>query len=595
MHQRLRLQLNVLPTTQVDLETIAMTTPCMRTAAAIYMHIDEAWARRCLRGLQGGAPDHVNTSTERMRRHLLYAVRRQNAAVMPVDHVHAVFTRPKANGRELRLIVDCTDKNHPNSFNCRLPKQAAPPGMFRVPTVVAVVMSGTYFGLDDVKTAFATMGMCRTMCKALGMRLAETRYQPAMTMSHTRMPQGGTWSATVCQGHTLTAAVPALFWPASNVPDDMRLVGVPRDAIGQLPAANWEKVLIALRRVVHVDDVVSVGLDPAIVDAARRQFRENATQKYGVQWKDAEPAKQLGVALGILFDLGRRTWGVSRTWSVDVMDSLRGWDSNDEEDQQWLRGVLAWVCQVLHVPKVIMMLTIDGAKAPKWTESLLRARISYVRELELPDRLTSWPRDGDRQCVQLSDASTYGWGGSLLDIEASACRGNWYRCERIGFSPFPCCAGSEAIRLVSGQIAHAEAIASTLLIHRTPTGVVGRMVLTDSQAWRDAVARSGSADPVFAALLVFIWMVSDGQIATAHVQGEENDMDGPSRPNGATTVLRRIPPHSRPMWSLMGSTRRCRHVAIPAYGAVRGSMPCFLIEACDRALKAADECACEYE
>lgn len=515
-----------------------------------------------------------------MRTHLQYALTRHNLRVDPaVEHLHTAFTRLKGNGKELRLIVDCSDGAHPDAFNERLPRPAAPPAMMRVPTVVAVALSGSVIAVDDVATAFPTMGLCQTMQRALGVGLDKSQRRPRMRMAVTRMPQGGTWSATVCQGHTLMLAVPESQRPASIVPAGFGDVPPSRrEDMSFMPCADWFRALIALRRVVHIDDVVSAGDDAVALDATRRAFRITAEARYGVRWKEFMPSSTRVVALGIDFDCATSTWGVSPDWGTRVLRHMEESPVRiDElEDLQWFMGIVGWVCQVLHIPKVgaLMARSQEGMNGLR---ELLRARASYaVSESTLPARLQAWPRPGLWR-VQLSDASGYGWGGATYEDDSSAVCGTWHACRSAGFGPVPCCAGSELYKVEPGAMIRAEAIATLMTLARARRRGDGVLILTDSMVWHDDVSKSRSASRELAALVVCLWVLADVHVAVAHVEGgDSNPMDASSRLGGVPTPLISIPPHTLPRLSAIGVARLCRHTLLPLWRIARDLLPCAL-------------------
>lgn len=588
-----KIALNELPVEIMNLAAIAEDTPCTRTAAAIYLHIDERWGRRHLRPLEAAGERGGTWSAAAMRRHLSYAVRRHNLRLRPrVEHLHNAFTRIKSSGRELRLIIDCTDGGSMNAFNVRLPGHAPPPGMMRVPSVIAIVMGGSVVAVDDVRTAFAAMGMSAVMQSALGVGARGRGRQPDLICAHTRVPQGGTWSATLCQGATLTAALLPRDRPRSIVPAGLREHGVERDLMAGLPAADWFAELVRLNRLVHVDDVVSGGADARRLDEDRKEFRRWSETKYNVRWKDFQPSSHYGVALGIEIDCTHGSWGVARKWADDVVTSLDGWDAKCESDMQWAQGVIGWICQVLHIPKIIVALASGGSAEEKMT-TLARTRARYVGErLTGEQRLVPWPRG--LGTVQLSDASGWGWAGSALLDARSVCAGTWKRCLRADFSPEECCGGAEDIIAPSKWMGRAEAIASIMTFARCRhAGEV--LILTDSQIWRDDVARSGSADPFLAGLTVLIWLMAQAQVATAHVRSEDNTMDAPSRQGGIATILSVVPPHTKPLWSLIGAVRKCKHTVVPLLASVAGSLPCVLLRMAQQCVQDAVEGGCDCE
>lgn len=581
--------MNELPIDVVDLAAIAAVTPCLCTWLAINIHISEAHARAALRPIASGQ-SRGTTSSESMRKHLSYAIRQRNVMPMRVDHLHAVFTRLKSNGKEVRMIVDGSDGDHPNAFNSRLPRPPAPPGLLRVPTVVAMVMSGDEFGTDDVRTAFATMSMCRTMSKALGVGLPPTRHRPALVAAHVRVPQGGTWSAAACQGHALTAAIPPPAWPPTALrPNDLPT----REQMSAVAPANWFPVLCDVGTIVHIDDVISFG-PVGTVDERRHAMRTRSERLYNMRWKESRPAQRQGNALGMFFDVSeRRVWGVQESWIAGIQHELDDWNHAQEDDIVWARGCTAWVTQVLHAPAIVNAL-VDRS----WPGRILalgRARVSYVEELTLRDRLTAWPR-ARPSYAQLSDACGTGWAGAWLGGDIGVA-GRWYRCgEDAVLSHTPCCS-TESIRIASGEMVIGEAMA-TIATYAAGmhTSRQDHLILTDNAPWAGALASATSPEHNLAALIVFMWMIADGQIATAHVRGEENTLDGPSR-GTALPLLTELPPHTAPRWSTIGAVRRCRHTADALWQPVRRALPCAWRALGDAELSrpARSACACPQE
>lgn len=505
-----------------------------------------------------------------MRRHISYAIKRRNLMPARVQHLHKVFTRLKASGKEVRLIVDGSDAGHPNAFNARLPVPPPPPAMLRVPTVVAVVMSGGEFGVDDVRTAFATMAMCPRMSRALGVGLQPASGRPALIAAHLRIPQGGTWSAAACQGHTLTAAVPPADWPRRMQRPD---VAVHRDEMPTVEAAEWFGVLRDTGIIVHVDDVITVG-PVGTVDTRRQAMRHRSELRYRMKWKSFTPAGSSGEALGMHFDVDRAVWGVQESWGKGLEAQLPQWRHTLEDDVLWARGCLAWALQVLHLPMVVN--TITTVEWPERMLRLARARVSYAEPgLPLRERLVAWPRSRPHH-VQLSDACTTGWAGAWLDGGLGVA-GAWYRCRNGALSPTPCCSAS-AVQITSGEMVLGEALGSvaTYVASRAARASATHqdvLVLTDNSPWAGALASAGSVEEDLAALIVLVWLLATTQLATAHVKGEQNTLDAPSRGRG-DPVLLAVPPHTQPRWSTIGVATKCGHTSGALWHAVQHALPC---------------------
>lgn len=486
-----------------------------------------------------------------------------------VDHLHRAFTVIKSSGNALRLIVDGSDAGHPNALNNRLPPPPPPPGMLRVATVIAIVtLSGDEAGVDDIETAFPTMEICRVMSRALGVAIAPSSHSPGMVLSAQRVPQGGTWSATVCQGHTLTAAIPPQEYPPVL---PLPSVPVSPSDMAVLTPADWFPALARLGMVVHVDDVITSGATGS-VDARRLRMRKSSAERFGVKWKPFSPAAPIVDALGIRFDVLQKHWSVKQAWADGFLQALRGWTQDSESDVQWARGCMAWIAQVLHIPLALVHL-ID-ARWPRSAAVLSRVRVSYRHTMTLADRLSRWPRAPAAFYLQLSDACGYGWAGAALHGGAGI-QGRWFRCTAGVLSTEPCCSDI-SIEIGSQEMVVGEAMASVA----TYVFAVGprsahreHLLLSDNDPWLSALAGAGSGSPPLAALIVFMWLLADGQLATAHVAGPDNTLDAASR-FLASPLLSEVPPHSLPRWSTVGATQRCRHSASVLWDTVRALLPC---------------------
>lgn len=557
----------MLPIEPVDLTRFALDTPCLRTWAAIMIHISDAHAAAALRPLVHELGSGT-LSDPAVRRHVSYALARRNFKITHVEHLHRVFTVPKRNG-ELRMIIDATDAHHPNAFNERLPAPPPPPAMLRVPTVVATVLSGDEIGVDDVMTAFATMPMCRTMFRALGLGVPASKSHPEIVAAHARVPQGGTWSAVLCQGHTLTAVVP----PEEHPPTMARPIApLGRPHLSGLPAADWIPVLRRLGIVIHVDDVITSGVI-GTVDDRRRCMRVRTENRYGMRWKPFQQSSPRAEALGMDFDAENKSWALQRKWINDFELALEGWQSSDDGDVDWARGCTAWIIQVLHTPLALLR-TVDESW-PRRIRQLLHTRATYAESMSLCMRLSPWPRPARRHHVQLTDACGYAWAGAALDCGLGIA-GRWHRCTSGALSPWPCCGASD-VRVGPEEMVMAEALASvaTFLRIRRCEGTRDTLILSDNESWTADVAASRGGTQALSALTVLMWLLADGQLASAHVRGDENSMDGPSRLL-CPPILSCVPPHTHPQWSTIGVARVCRHVASPLWESVCLDLPCCL-------------------
>ena len=576
-----RLPLNALPDRTVNLDLLAEDTPCAITHLAIKLHTSDECAKRMLRPLQKGLTKGTVTAPT-MRRHITYAVRRKNMKPSRVEHFHVAFTRVKGNGKELRMIVDGTDNKHPNAFNERLPEPPTPPGMMRVPTGIAMVMTSRSFSVDDISTAFPTMGMCRTMTRALGVKIEATASQPAIVVSQERVPQGGTWSAATCQGHTVTVVVPADSWPERQE----RLAWGERSYRGT-PSADWMTVLLGLKLLVHIDDVITCGHDNEDVERRRRSMKERGS-KYGIVWKEAEPAGQQGSALGVNYDLHAGTWGVKEEWMKSFTEELQGWDRRDLDHVKWGSGCMAWITQVLHLPGILQM--AEGATWTEWARTVVKTRARYVEDMTWAERVSPWPRR--QYTVQLSDACIRGWAGGTFG-QRGIVAGRWYRCKNGALSTKPCCSDT-TVTLESGEMIVAEGMATIETYLGGVRGSGDHLVLTDNEPWATIVAKSHSADQTLGAMAAFWWVIAEEQLASAHVEGTINVMDGPSRPDEgdwqesmrqaqADLDNDKVPLHRGLRWSTIGVVRRCPHNYEPIWAAARRVLPCSFVRIGDEA------------
>lgn len=516
------------------------------------MMVDDRIARTMLRPLVPCA-DRGSPVGKHMEDVFRAALAYQNFSLSKTaQHFHAFFTRPKSDGVSVRLIVDGTAGGHPNAINQRLPRPPPPPAMMRVPTVVLVLVTGTVFGVDDVQTAFPTMRMCRTMTQAHGVAviLAGGGILRAVT---DRVIQGGTWSATVCQYAVLQYALGSAGGPRRETADIMR----PDEVLRRRQGVPYARICLRMRRLVHVDDVMSGGTDAAQLDRERLEFRARATALYGVRWKAFKESAPRGRAVGIEVDCEQKTWGVCYDWGERVCESLGDVRTAQWTDDvaDWFNGVAAWVSLVLHVPMVpIWLVREDRASAVDVLVMMIRSRARYRQLKSVEQTLRAWPRDG-QDAYSISDASRRGWAAARTD-GASRC-GIWKWCARVDApTTVQCCDGREAVEVESKDIYKAEALASMEMLWDWRRDE-DTLLVSDSQIWVNDVRKGHSMDTLLGGLLAAFYLVARGPWAVAHVAGHgpgSNYADGPSQSVQTFSVSGLAPPSSMRVvqWAKMG-------------------------------------------
>lgn len=516
-HRRVRL--NRLPLETVDLEKVRRDCPSPRGRVVLGMITSDTVARKMLRKVQP-APHRghpVGAHLEHVFREALGY--RNFRTVSRADFWHPFFTRLKSNGIEVRLLVDGTSGGHPNAINQRLPAPPPPPAMMRIQTVILVIVSGRAMGVDDVRTAFATMGMCDTMARAHGVAVF-TRQGSVMRAVSDRVIQGGTFSAAQCQYTVLQYALGDRL-PPRQVADESQPRALLRE---RMTGVNYAATCLRLRRLVHVDDVVSGGDDRAQLDVQRKAFREESMRKYRVQWKEFEPSAEEGRAVGVHINCAEKWWSVCPRWATRTVQTLQELAASQWNDHtaEWFGGVMAWVCQSHHLPGVPMwLIRYNRGEAIRLAIAMTTTRIRYRMQRTPEQALRRWPRDGDRESAPyaITDASTRGWAGARTD-GVSRC-GPWYWCTRAEMPTVePCCHRPLPTRIDPGQIYLAEMLANAELLWDWG-GERDKLVITDSSVWADVVARGHTMDPRMGAMLVALHLLRPGgaQVAVAHCAG----------------------------------------------------------------------------
>lgn len=540
------------------MQRLVRDCPSPRGRLSLGLHCDDGVARNVLRCTMV-----TPTRGEPAGRHLAHifraAVGYENFVIhKKADHWHVFFTRTKSNGIECRLIVDGTGADHPNAINSRLPEPPTPPAMMRVGTVVLVLVDCDHFGVDDVRTAFAQMGLCDIMQRAHGVAVI-TRGGSVIRGRSTRVIQGGTWSAACCQHATLLYALPE----ADRPPREAGEVG--RDhATCRKVGVDYITACVRARRMVHVDDVMSGGYgpDPTALDERRRLFREAATAAYGVVWKNMTLSDVSGVAVGVHIDCTAKTWGLDPGWVAQLVEALgrlrgREWS---EESRQWFRGVTVWVAQVLHTALLPMyLLETDREAALDLLVMTARSRAGYRRRLTPEQAMRPYPRMSGERAYCISDACGTGASGAATD--GTTAYGPWKWCAHAGRYDFgETCAESTPTYVPPQHMTEAEAAASARVAVQM-RGTTDRLVISDSKDWVDAMARGHSRADAMGLYVAAATVLATGQWSVAHVDGRDNTADGPSRGVPSRFVVSEDVPHppltGRPRWTIIGVAQWC--------------------------------------
>ena len=555
-----RLKVNDFPTNRMNVIGMMARTPCPVGRLSLKIHFDELTSRRYLRPLQPSQPYGPLTPTK-----LRYVYRKALAAgclqTMPrakVGHLHSLFLRLKGNGREYRMLIDATGGQSVNSYNNRLPRPPRPPAFMSVAMFLLIVLASpaAAIGVDDISVAFNQMGpMTQSMTAALGVAV-RSEDGAAMVAGYAVVPQGGTWSPVVCQSSTLVAAFVAEGLP-TRLPLNQDIP--PSD---QKPAP-WRSTCIRCRRLVHVDDVVSVAPTAAECDEKRRAFRQKSEAEFGVKWKEFQPSSASGDALGINVDLDSKTWAPKLTWSLSLEESMAEWPDDK------LRGCANWVSTVLQIPPVGVS-QMERSQRLAWLAVALKVRAQFLSPPSL-DTL-DLPITIGRAVV--SDASTEGWAGSATGGVALA--GRLYRCKRGGTEQLtlsPCCGGSHPVIITPGEVYLAEAMASAWTFLLALQSLPGEyVVMTDSSIWADSMARGYSPDATIMSLLVLVHILARGHApVAAHIPGgDRNPADTASHTAQPFDMPLRLPtPSGPPRRTILGRTATCGtldmvgHVTLP--------------------------------
>lgn len=554
-------------------------------------HFDEITARRMMRKMVASSSlgtwstsDVTGPAHAAVRAGTLRVVRRQD-----VDHLHRIFLRLKSNGKEYRMLVDATDQQHPNAFNARMPRHLKPPGMMPVALVILIVLSGEAMGVDDVRSAFHQLGpLAPTVRRAMGSAIRRRGAVP-MYVQYDVVPQGGSWSATVCQSVTLVLAHETEWMPrrkplhvdGAMVRTDE--VSLRRVIAHEVPAAEWVEAAFRNARVVHVDDVVSSGASAEQLDIKRRAFRAEAERRWSVQWKEFHPSAPSGDALGMRFDCSTKTWGLKQAWveklmrQLDDVDARIGLPTDDQRLWQWMDGVAAWMSLVLQQPAV--MWALGKRRERSRMTALMRkmapaaARYSDGRHPAL--RMKEMLQPVKAEVAVITDACGRGWAGAASDGFFEC--GRWWRCGDSGnLSPTECCRQAVQTEAAPNEMYMAEMLASARILHRTLRRMEWRptvaeraqernvLVLSDNETWCKSLAKGHSSDPVLIAVLQSLHDEMVGRlsgsvtVSVAHVRGEDNPADGPSRDGRHFQVhLDAMPPHAKPRRSVLGQVRTC--------------------------------------
>ena len=554
------LRVNPLPLTTMDLAAIRLACHSPRGRGLIHWHTNDGAARRVLRPLQ---PHHPGTITApNMSSIIRQAIAYQNYRVVKThDHAHRAFLRRKKDG-SARLLFDGTDYLHPNAVNQRLPHPLIPPALWRVASVLVIIMSGSVVGVDDVRTCFPQMPLCPIMQMAHGVTIRTGRAH--LRVVSTRVTQGARNSPALAQYTVLTLAL--VQSPILRHPDG---------------ATDYHTMSARARRVVHIDDVVSSGISASLLDQQRLDFRQLAEQRYQVVWKEFTPSAAVGSALGIRMDCERHSWTMDPLWVNTVVTNLarlRGHELT-QNSKQWLMGIAAWVCQIVHVP----LFPISLAVADRFDAAidllliLSKAAMTHNRPRSPEQTFRHWPR-GHVPHYTVSDACRESWAGASTD-GTSEC-GYWYDCVSSRFSATPCCS-TEHLRIENAEVYYGEALASIHAWLSTTTGTSDDwLIASDSQIWVDNIARAHASDLQLAALLVVLWLAAPAPIAAVHVPGDVNPAHEPSHGPYRFAAHIHSPPAmtTTPRWSVIGTARACGRAWIAMRDAVIPMLPCGLRE-----------------
>lgn len=481
-------------------------------------------------------------------------------------------------------------RGHPNALNSRLPRPIAPPAMMRIGTVIIVMLAGEWIGVDDLQTAFPQHELCPVMQRALGFA-AVTEAGAMMTGVWTRVIQGGTWSATHQQYCSLICA-------DINPPQHYRRPVTPANIHSTPPSVNYVSLCIRARRLVHVDDIMSSGNDPTTLDRARQRFREKAEARYGVTWKPFEPAQQRKRVVGVLVDAQTKTWSCDTEWAEKVERSVTDMITGDDisaKTIEWFTGLAVWVETVMHSPGVIRsIINTSRRSAVDMMIGMLRAAAQHNWYDTPETMLRSWPRTANRTWMA-SDAMETGWAYGYAGERTVS--GTWYRCTAADvITPVQCCGPPTSIEPRDMYIG--EAMAST-------HGAISRtfpheqLLITDNQAWRDVLVRGSTVDARMMLCIVVLQSCVRGQLAAAHVEGETNVTDQPSRTR--TNIM--MPQEydvmnvSPPTWTMIGAARMCHATRQQIWSNYRGQAPCVWRAAVDEHLSRVQPCitGCRHE
>ena len=572
-------RLNMIAMSMIDVDKVLGATPCPVTALALRLHFEEEMGRIALRKMvhMEGRKGMAGTTTQGRFRNVVRKViaigNLRTIKRSELGHSHAIFLRLKSNGRDYRMLVDASDKDHPNAYNSRLPRPPKPPAFLPVVLIILIVMQGDQMGVDDIQTAFNQMGpLSQPMSKALG--VSTPLESGSMLCAEYRVvPQGGTWSPVVMQGTTLTMAHETEWFPQRPHLEPVKR----RDEMYTTRPADWVQAAVRNGKIVHVDDVVTAQKGSAeLLDRRRAKVREHATEKYGVVWKEATPSSQEGDALGVNYQLRDKTWSPIKAWGHKVEMALQNTEHVTAETDEKLAGCVVWMHTVLSLPDILSQ-RIQQPEVKRMAVNMTRSRAEYVNGVPTMANLT---RPHSYEHVIVTDAMGQGWAGasSLGYTDAD----KWYWCERAQtYSPHRCCGGAKTVTCPSEDMYMGEAIASvwtTLEAVRSHGGERGDgaekdgvMMITDSDIWNKVVRRGYSGDRVLGALAMLIHMTLASQPSVAHVAGTENPADEPSRCQ-RTFRLTDIPPHTSPYRSALAGTRICGEVERELIAAIR--LPC---------------------
>lgn len=484
---------------------------------------------------------------------------------VPADYYHKIFTRPKSNGLEVRMIVDGTCAGDVNAANQRLPRPIPPPAMFAVRTVVRVYMTCKYIAVDDIRTAFANFEMCSVMQRAHGVAVF-TRSGGVLRGVSTRVIQGGTWSATVCQYQTLTVALDPANAPERESGD----YTVPATLIAErTKGVSYVNACLRARRLVHVDDVMSGGDDAATLDRDRLWFRERAEREYNVRWKPFEASAKSGRLVGVHIDCEGKWWSVCPVWAEKLeraLETYKGGAVWTSQERQWFDGVSVWVLQVTHQQLPLPTWLADDGDMPGAMAALVamaRERVAateWVAKRRLGHVMTAWPRPGKHGggAYSISDASKRGWAGARTD-GVTRC-GYWHWCATNKVHSTQRCCADGRVLMESGDVYKGEALASLETAYDVASEGRDLLIVTDSKIWVDTLLAVCAGDRVLAACAVAMAATATGERAVAHCAGHgdgANYADQPSHDVTGFTVVGVPPPSSTaiPRWSVAGVAR----------------------------------------